>query len=952
MADESDNLMEQIRDDFRIEAEDLMLELEQALLMLETQPDDLDILNRAFRAMHTIKGSGAAVELFRVSAFVHHFESAIDMSRKGALAVTPQLIELSLQSLDRIRTLLKEGSIEPVDKESITGEPIIDQLRQLCTADEKAEPADNQPKADEQEDQPVWHYLIHVKPDIDFREQGCELIHLLNKLQDLGDARIRGVTKEIPLAGHAAKGQAFLWWAFELFGSGTSIQIHEVFANAKNHYDVRVEDLTEHQKHIVSLSQFFSMEMLNDFREDTEEHFNDIESQLLNLEKDEDVREVINNLFRDIHSTKGNAALLISAARKPLPEPNALQWLCAITHASETLLDDLRKAPKIEIKDETIDTLFQMLDSIRELTRSFLNESEPPRIVDELMVRLRIDLEEFHPVTSKRTEGRAKQVEHEAFCNIAEQTMEMLEGCIRIIEPEKKPDLLNLDVYRRGLNNLVSAAARMGQDKLIELATQQVGLIQSWRDDPATLDRLSHQSLCQKYEQMGKLVQRCMETDADGEAVKVSKGAIKRKADKEAASTTMRVEEEKIDRIMRAVGELLIARGAFPLLSHRLGEERNPIGLELKEASSRVTRIADELQSAIMSIRMMPVKNLFQRYPRMVRDMARNLRKDIEFMIAGEETEMDKNMLEQLGDPLVHLIRNAVDHGVEKPEQRVAAGKPAQGVIRLSAYNEGGMVIIKIADDGKGMDPALLKRKAMEKGILTEQEALNMSDAEAYELIFAPGFSTVAEVTDVSGRGVGMDVVRSNIQRMQGIIQVNSSPGEGSVIMLKLPTSLMVSQTILVEAGNTEYMLPMENMLALEKVPVADMHVFREDAMAMIRGRMYPLLSLGELMQLVNIPDADGAEETDNAPESADREIPVAILRASVGTFAVAIDRFAGQEQVVVKPLEGVVASSRVFSGATIMGDGRIVLVINPNELLQLAAVDMTRRREAMNQTQ
>jgi two-component system, chemotaxis family, sensor kinase CheA len=393
-----------------------------------------------------------------------------------------------------------------------------------------------------------------------------------------------------------------------------------------------------------------------------------------------------------------------------------------------------------------------------------------------------------------------------------------------------------------------------------------------------------------------------------------------------ASPTTIRIDQEKLDRLMRVVGELLVARGAIPTLVEKLsaGEDRAVITRSLKEAGAGISHIAEELQASVMAIRMLPVKTVFQRFPRLVRDLARSLGKEIQLVVEGEAVELDKTIVDQIGDPLVHLVRNAVDHGLERPEERTARGKQPSGRLTLRASNDAGNVIIEVEDDGRGLDPEALKRKAVERGLVTREAALAMSPAEACRLAFLPGLSTAEKVTDVSGRGVGMDVVASNIRSLQGAVDIRSSPGAGTVISIKLPTSLIVSKGILLESGGQEYILPLSSIRDMVKVPAAEVHDYHGFSITQVRGEIYSVFSLAEMFGL---------------PVRSAEEVPIAIIESGKVRYGLIADRFVSEVEVLVKPLAGGLEHSKEFHGAAIMGDGRVVLVLNPLECHRLDGV-------------
>jgi two-component system chemotaxis sensor kinase CheA len=330
-----------------------------------------------------------------------------------------------------------------------------------------------------------------------------------------------------------------------------------------------------------------------------------------------------------------------------------------------------------------------------------------------------------------------------------------------------------------------------------------------------------------------------------------------------------------------------------------------------------------------MSIRMLPVKTVFQKFPRVVRDLARSLGKEVRFVVEGEDIELDKVILEQIGDPLVHVIRNAVDHGLEPPEERLATRKEACGQLMLRArHDKAGGVVIEVSEDGRGLDADALKRKAIEKGLLTPEAAAAMPEEAAFELVFLPGLSTAAKVTDVSGRGVGMDVVRSNVRNLKGNVEIHSKLGLGTTFLIKLPASLMISKGILskgilLEASGQEFILLLNNIRDMVKLPRDEAHRYHGMKLAQVRGKIYRVFTLAEILGLAEtlLPEA---------------ELSVAIVEGGSVTYGLAVDRFTSEVEVLVKPLTGGLEDCREFQGAAIMGDGRMVLVLNALECHRL----------------
>jgi two-component system chemotaxis sensor kinase CheA len=315
-----------------------------------------------------------------------------------------------------------------------------------------------------------------------------------------------------------------------------------------------------------------------------------------------------------------------------------------------------------------------------------------------------------------------------------------------------------------------------------------------------------------------------------------------------------------------------------------------------------------------MSIRMLPIDTVFQRFPRLVRDLARSLNKEIDIRFKGEDTEVDKSVIQAIADPLVHIVRNAADHGIETPELRIAAGKPRLGTIELRARNEGTDVVIEIADDGHGLDSERLKRKALEKGLISP--GASMSEQAAFQLILLPGFSTAEKVTDVSGRGVGMDVVINNIQKLKGTISIESVKGKGTTFKIKLPSNVMISRGILIECGDAEYILPIDQIQDMIKVPAQSIHRYKSRQILETKSGVFPIVSLGEHFGMDRESSAD--------------ETCVALICAAKSRYGLIVDRFVNEVEVVVKRLSGGLELRQDLLGASILGDGRVVLVLNP----------------------
>ncbi|UZE94936.1 chemotaxis protein CheA [Alkalimarinus alittae] len=403
-------------------------------------------------------------------------------------------------------------------------------------------------------------------------------------------------------------------------------------------------------------------------------------------------------------------------------------------------------------------------------------------------------------------------------------------------------------------------------------------------------------------------------------AAPVTPAAAKKPASKEqsiATETTVRVDTKRLDDIMNMVGELVLVRNRLK----RLGDESENEAMH--KAVSNLDVVTGDLQSAVMQTRMQPIKKVFGRFPRVVRDLARNLKKEVNLVLKGEDTDLDKNLVEALSDPLVHLVRNAVDHGVELPDIREANGKPRIGQVILAAEQEGDHILLSIKDDGAGMDPDVLRRKAVEKGLFDEDAAERLTDTECFNLIFAPGFSTKVEISDVSGRGVGMDVVKTKITQLNGTIAIDSVLGSGSHIVIKVPLTLAIMPTLMVLLDDQSFAFPLVSVVEIFHLDLSSTNIVDGQECVVVRDNVYPLFHIKRWL----------VKGTPNQPEAESAHVVI----VSVGTKRVGfvVDQLVGQEEVVIKPLGRMLHGTPGMSGATITGDGRIALILDIPSLLQ-----------------
>jgi len=387
----------------------------------------------------------------------------------------------------------------------------------------------------------------------------------------------------------------------------------------------------------------------------------------------------------------------------------------------------------------------------------------------------------------------------------------------------------------------------------------------------------------------------------------------------------LKVAQDKIDRLMDLIGEMVVAKNALPYLANRAETVFNQreLAREIKTQYSVINRIAEDMQHAIMQVRMLPVGTIFQRFGRLVRDISKKLGKEVQLVIEGEDTEADKNVIESLADPLIHILRNSLDHGIELPAARLAAGKPAQGTLRVAARQEGDRVLLDISDDGAGIDTQRVRAKAVERGLIPADRADLLSEHEAVQLVFLPGFSTAESISDLSGRGVGMDVVRSAVERINGTVALSSNRGQGTQIQLALPLSMAVTNVMMIETAGRRFGVPMDLIVETVRVPAEDIHHFKQAQTVVLRGRIVPLRALNELLAL-DMPPRLNSEQ----------EHAVLVVRLGNETIGLLVDDFHGTSDIILKPLDGVLAGITGFAGTALMGDGSVLMILNPKELV------------------
>jgi two-component system chemotaxis sensor kinase CheA len=586
--------------------------------------------------------------------------------------------------------------------------------------------------------------------------------------------------------------------------------------------------------------------LIQEFVTEAQEGLQHLDEDLLSLEQAPDAMEMLDRIFRTVHTIKGTAGFL------------GFDQLVAVSHAAEDVLNSLRKGESVA-GSETIDTLLASFDRIRVMINDIAHNAIVVYDLDELVARLRSLL----PAAGGE-EGSAQSAQ------------EMLDAAVK------------------------AANARAAAE---ELAAGAVG----GESTPAEAVAPGDETIT-----------------ATAGAAAAGRPAVPTASMESQRITNMRVDVVKLDELVNLVGELVLQRNRLAELNRQHVEGRlhgSDFDDALGDAIARLSFVADELQGASLRTRMIPIDNVFRRFPRVVRDLAHSLGKQVKLVIHGAETELDKTMVEQIADPLVHLVRNALDHGVEMPEDRAAKGKPREGTVTLEATQKGDHIVVSISDDGNGIDPERIGRKAVEKGLVTADRLRSMSVHEIMDFIFLPGFSTAEKVNNVSGRGVGMDVVRTNLKSLNGSVAVESHLGLGSTFTLQLPLTLAVIPVLLVRISQETYALPLHSVVETVHALRRDLHDVDGAEVLRIGQRVLPFCRLERLFGL---------------PDSTNDLMRVVILGIGEQRIALAVDQFLGQEQTVIKSLGSCLRRVPGIAGATISGDGRVRLIVDPAGLLGL----------------
>ncbi|WQZ94153.1 chemotaxis histidine kinase/response regulator CheAY2 [Helicobacter pylori] len=646
-------------------------------------------------------------------------------------------------------------------------------------------------------------------------------------------------------------------------------------------------------------------EIMEDFLIEAFEMNEQLDQDLVELEHNPEDLDLLNRIFRVAHTIKGSSSFL------------NLNILTHLTHNMEDVLNRARKG-EIKITPDIMDVVLRSIDLMKTLlvtirdTGSDTNNGKENEIEEAV--------KQLQAITSQNLEG-AKEGTKEAPKEVKEEIKEKTKEEVKANKTPTaenpasdnpladEPDLdyanMSAEEVEAEIERLLNKRQEADKERRAQKKQEAKQEVTPTKEPPKTETPKAPKT----------------ETKAKAKA-----DTEENKAPSIGVEQTVRVDVRRLDHLMNLIGELVLGKNRLIRIYSDVEERYDGEKFleELNQVVSSISAVTTDLQLAVMKTRMQPVGKVFNKFPRMVRDLSRELGKSIELIIEGEETELDKSIVEEIGDPLIHIIRNSCDHGIEPLEERRRLNKPETGKVQLSAYNEGNHIVIKISDDGKGLDPVMLKEKAIEKGVISERDAEGMSDREAFNLIFKPGFSTAKVVSNVSGRGVGMDVVKTNIEKLNGIIEIDSEVGVGTTQKLKIPLTLAIIQALLVGVQEEYYAIPLSSVL--ETVRISQDEIYTVDGKSVLRLR-------DEVLSLVRLSDIF---KVDAILES-NSDVYVVIIGLADQKIGVIVDYLIGQEEVVIKSLGYYLKNTRGIAGATVRGDGKITLIVDVGAMMDMA---------------
>ena len=687
------------------------------------------------------------------------------------------------------------------------------------------------------------------------------------------------------------------------------------------------------------------------FLDETKEHLQNLNTQILNLESDPENENTINEIFRAAHSLKGMAGTM------------GYERMKTLTHDMENVFSEVRNG-KLKVQPEMIDVLFQCLDALEEYTQNIQNSADEGTNDNQPIIDRLNEILNGGQASAAAAPAAAPVAEAPAAAPVGEEKwndIALEESQVRVIHEAMKMGkkvfgitvviqdscilkaarafLVFKAVEEKGEIIVSSPSAQDVEDERFDKdftlvvvtdkslmdvikAAENVSEIAKVTGDSLVLERNKNYAAIaanlKAYEEAAEKQSKAVAvTDEKGQKTAAKAPEKKQTPGKPVVNRTVRVDIEKLDVLMNLVSELIIAKNSLVSASTLEGTTGGGVNEHIEYLESVTTN----LHESVMKVRMVPIESVVNKFPRMIRDLSKTLNKRMELFMTGEETELDRTVVDEIGDPLMHLLRNSADHGLESAEVRAQRGKPEVGSIFLDAYQDGNNVVIEVRDDGNGIDTEAVKNKAIERGAITPEQAENMSEKEIVDLLFLPSFSTAKKVTDVSGRGVGLDVVKSKIESLSGEVEVKTKLGEGSTWIIRLPLTLAIIQSLMVVVGGEKYAISLGSIQTIEDISPSEIKLVQNEEVINLRGTVLPLIRLSEVLDI----------ESSKSPED---NLVVVIVKKGDKMAGLVIDELIGQQEIVIKSLGKYIKQTKFISGATILGDGEVALILDANALM------------------
>jgi two-component system chemotaxis sensor kinase CheA len=900
--------MNPLLEQFLAEARDFLQGIGEKLMQLEQEPGNADLMIELFRFVHTLKGNSGLFDFPEMTRVLHAGEDLMDAVRQGEIAYSQECADQLLDAMDFVGLLCDEiestGAIDV--SRAADSARLAEALRALIARhsvdDTAGSVKDSQPPAADSSPTmsaqlPLAEIPEAIRLDAYQRAMGGDSIHWV-AYTPVEECFFQGddpffSARQTPdiLWGRIVPREP--WPQLEELDAYRCVLEFQLLTTAPR------EELAEHYRYvpdqvcITAVEPWFvvipqgdssSVQDYEDFVVDAQRHLE----------------------TSDLIALKQAAEIMLHLGNPDLWCSSALRWLLVL----------LNSAPKNH------STLHSLIESLRTLTPPDWAAAMALSVVTvPVPADVRVNKSQ-HSTSSLKWQPEDDVTALQAIFAAQRQIL-MLDD-----HPAWLPG--RLKAAAGVLVNCCKAIGDSTAQREIETALQQAlasgssASLLGWLDaydvlQPPAKGSPGDVAVANTAASVASSSVGCLETMDEG-------GKFSRRTEDTIASpTSLKVDQVKIDHLMNLIGEMVVSKNALPYLAQRAEEQYGvrELAREIKAQYAVINRIAEEMQDAIMQVRMMPVSFVFQRFPRLVRDLSRKLGKEVQLVLEGEDTEADKNIIESLSDPLIHIVRNSLDHGFETPAERRAAGKPASGKLTIRALQEGDQVLIEIIDDGKGISPAVIKRKAYEKGVIDEATLEHISDRDAVNLVFAAGFSTAEVVSDLSGRGVGMDVVRTAVEKVNGTIQLESEVGRGTRIRISLPLSMAVTQVIIVESDRQIFGVPMDHVVETVRIPCSAIRTIKHSKTVVLRGSIVPLKALNVLLDLPAAPQANAYDE-----------MAVLVTRVGGEVVGLMVDDFHETVDVIQKPLSGMLSGLTAYSGSALMGDGSVLMVLNVKEIV------------------